>query len=155
MKLSLQRRQNQMNRVSRSFKASCQVFLALIMLCTLSVAESKTNPLPAEVAAAKSIYLIDKTGNQAVLDKANYEFNKWGRFAIVQSKEQADLVSPFTHTNGMGKWGNIGIIKMDVFLKENTEPSFHSESNEVFITKPQLRTTNCVLYFRDRLEPKK
>jgi len=119
------------------------------------LAASKTTPLPDKVFSAKSIYLDNQTGHQAVLDAATEEFNKWGRFAIAPSKDDADLVAAFTHSNAMGKWGNIGIIKMDIFLKNSAEPVFHAESNARFILEPQLRTTNCVAYFRDRLEPKK
>jgi hypothetical protein len=142
-------------RHSYSYGALSQIFLVLITLCTPSIAASKTTPLPNEVISAKSIYLVNQTGNEAVLDKADYDFNKWGRFAIAKSKEEADLVVVFTHSNAMGKWGNIGIIKMDVFLKNTAEPVFHAESNARLILEPQLRTTNCVAYFRDRLEPKK
>jgi len=119
-----------------------------------SLAASKTSPLPDEVLSAKSIYLVNQTGHQAVLDTATYEFNKWGRFTMAKSKEDADLIVLFTHSNAMGKWGNIGITKMDVFLKGSSEPAFHAESNMSFILQPQLKTSNCVAYFRDRIEPK-
>jgi hypothetical protein len=102
---------------SHSYGALSQIFLVVIALCMPSFAASKTSPLPDEVLSAKSIYLVNQTGHQAVLDTANYEFSKWGRFTIVKSKEDADLIVLFTHSNGMGKWGNIGITKMDVFFE--------------------------------------
>jgi hypothetical protein len=142
-------------RRKHSHVALCQIFLILLILCVPTLASSKTTPLPDKVFSAKTIYLDNQTGHQAVLDAATDEFNKWGRFTIAQSKDDADLVAVFTHSNAMGKWGNIGITKMDVFLKGTAEPAFHSESNVSYILKPQLKTTNCIAYFRERLEPKK
>jgi hypothetical protein len=158
MKFPLRRVKRQLNRTSKVQRCSHstlgQIFLVLITLCIPSFAASKTSPLPDEVLSAKSIYLDNQTGHQAVLDTANYEFNKWGRFTIAKSREDADLIVVFTHSNAMGKWGNIGITKMDVFLKGSSEPAFHAESNASFISQPQLKTSNCVAYFRDRIEPK-
>jgi hypothetical protein len=132
-----------------------QILLVVIGLCIPVLASSKKAPLPDEVTSAKSIYIDNKTGNQAVFEAASDEFNEWGRFKIIDAKDGADLVVVFTHTNAIGKWGNIGVTKMDVFPKGKTDPAFHTESNASLILQPQLKTLNCVANFRDRLEPKK
>jgi len=158
MRFPLQQVRRQLNRTrevqNHSYGALGQIFLVAITMCMPSFAASKTSPLPDEVLSAKLIYLVNQTGHQAVLDTATYEFNNWGRFTMAKSKEDADLIVLFTHSNAMGKWGNIGITKMDVFLKGSSEPAFHAESNVSFIAQPQLKTSNCVAYFRDRIEPK-
>jgi hypothetical protein len=49
-------------------------------------------PLPAKVLTAKTVYLDNKTGYEIFADRAYDEFAKWGRFRVVQSAKDADLV---------------------------------------------------------------
>src|SRR5207245_1266882 len=44
------------------------------------------------IQSAKSVYLEDKTGVDAVGNKALAQLKKWGRFQIVQDRKQADLI---------------------------------------------------------------
>ncbi len=44
------------------------------------------------IQSAKSIYFEDKTGVDAVGNKALAQLKKWGRFQIVQDRKQADLI---------------------------------------------------------------
>jgi hypothetical protein len=54
-------------------------------------------PLSIEVQSAKSIYLVNETGDDKVLAAAIDQFTSWGRFAISPSPADADLVITFTH----------------------------------------------------------
>ena len=44
------------------------------------------------IQSANSVYLEDKTGVDAVGNKALAQLKKWGRFQIVQDRKQADLI---------------------------------------------------------------
>ena len=44
------------------------------------------------IQSAKSVYFEDKTGVDAVGNKALAQLKKWGRFQIVQDRKQADLI---------------------------------------------------------------
>ena len=110
--------------------------------------------LPDKLFSAKSIYLDNETGNGAVMDEASENFTKWGRFTILSSKEDADLVVVFTHKSGMDVWGNLGFIVMDIFVKGDGESAFQSKSAVHLIFDPQIRTRNCVADFKRALERK-
>jgi hypothetical protein len=62
--------------------------LAASSRCTIA-----EQPLPTEVTSAKSIYLVNQTGDDKVLAAAVDQFTSWGRFAISQSATDADISS--------------------------------------------------------------
>ena len=137
-----------------SSSASRLVFVALSLFCVRALAFSNQPPLPDEVLSAKSIYIVNETGNQNVLNAAYNRFAKWGRFTVAPSKDDADLVIVFTHKNGMDAWGNAGLILMDVFPKGSNHSAFEVKKGFRTITEPQLRTLRCIDEFAKRLEQK-
>src|SRR2546430_11108762 len=44
------------------------------------------------IQSAKSVYFEDKTGVDAVGNKALAQLKRWGRFQIVKDRKQADLI---------------------------------------------------------------
>jgi hypothetical protein len=48
--------------------------------------------LPDKVLKAKAVYLDDQSGYPGVADKAYQELMKWGRFKVVTSPKDADLI---------------------------------------------------------------
>jgi hypothetical protein len=131
-----------------------QIFMSFLAFCIPVLALPKNDTLPAEVVAAKSIYLEDQKNDQAVLDAAYKQFSGWGRFTIKKSKDDADLVVIFTHKNGMDKWGFIGLTVMDVFVKGHNEPVFESKSALKTIFDPQMKTKVCITDFENHVERK-
>jgi hypothetical protein len=115
---------------------------------------SAESPLPIEVRSAKTIYLMNETGNEKVLGTAIDQFTGWVRFAISKTKDDADLVVVFTRKKGMDKWGNVGITEMDVFVKGQNEPAFIAKDALKLITDPQHPTKACINSLRKRLEAK-
>jgi hypothetical protein len=110
-------------------------------------------PLSIEVQSAKSIYLVNETGDDKVLAAAIDQFTSWGRFAISPSPGDADLVITFTHKNSsMDKWGNVGTTKMDVTVKGQQKPVFVTKDSLKLITEPQHPTKACINHFRKRLD---
>jgi hypothetical protein len=53
-------------------------------------------PLPEKLKTAKTILLVNDTGDLPVFDRFYSEIKKWDRFAIVDSREKADLVALLT-----------------------------------------------------------
>jgi len=54
----------------------------------------------------------------------------------------------------MDKWGNVGKIYMDVFLKGEQQPVLTTTSALHLIYDPQHRTKACIYQFRELLEAK-
>jgi hypothetical protein len=128
--------------------------MSFLAFCIPVMASPKNDTLPAEVIAAKSIYLEDQKNDHAVLDAAYKQFNRWGRFTITKSKGDADLVVIFTHKNGMDKLGFAGLTMMDVFVKGHNEPVFESKSALKTIFDPQMKTKVCITDFENLVERK-
>ena len=67
--------------------------LLLLLAFTPELSSASKHSLPPdEVLKAKSVFIANRTGNQDVADGADEEFKKWGRFSIVSSRKDADLV---------------------------------------------------------------
>ena len=70
------------------------LFLAagMLMVCVLTQANEKKEPVPAKVLAAKTIYVDNQTNDAELQHDAYMGLSKWGRFEIVDSPQKADLV---------------------------------------------------------------
>jgi len=127
------------------------LFLALAFLPATAFARSKHAPLPDEVRNAKTIYLINRTGTQDVLDSAYQQFEKWGKYKVVSDKNAADLIIVFDHRSGLDDGSTVGFTQMEVFVNGSDEPAY--ETTEHF--KPRLfgnsSTKSCVRDFEHRL----
>ena len=58
----------------------------------VEVKAQKRPDLPAKLLTARSVYFANETGFAAVGTEAVRELEKWGRFQVVQSPRQAELV---------------------------------------------------------------
>ena len=74
-------------------------FSLLLLVVALSSAMAPIAAQPrkqrarsSRMQSAKAVYFEDKTGVDAVGNKALAQLKKWGRFQIVQDRKQADLV---------------------------------------------------------------
>lgn len=128
--------------------------VALVVLSVPSFAARKDAPIPVQLAAAKSVYLINQSGDDSVLSTATDEFAKWGRFKFANVKDDADAVVIFTHKLGMDRWGNTSSIVMDVYIEGKLEPVVETKNAVKLITAPQHRTRACIADFKKRLERK-
>jgi len=78
-------------RTMKKIIVSCFAVLSLAsMVC---FGQENMNPLREEILLAKTVFLTG--GTPDLLDKATLELNKWGRFQIVASRTQADVVFDF------------------------------------------------------------
>ncbi len=131
------------------------VVLAFLLFCPILPAEGKHAPLPDAALQAKSLYLVNHTGKQSILDSAYNEFRKSGRFSIAETKESADLVAVFSQGGG----GDQGATRMEVFVKGNEDAVYEVtkavNSGEGLVWKhvvPDSSTKGCVDAFLDRLK---
>jgi hypothetical protein len=70
---------------------------AALVLCLASFAfAGKHAPLPQIVLRAKTIYILNETGEARLLDDCYAELTKWGRFQVAETQESADLVLVLT-----------------------------------------------------------
>lgn len=53
-------------------------------------------PLPANLVAARTIYLINDSGDRKAYDTFHREPTEWGRFKVVTSRDAADVVAVLT-----------------------------------------------------------
>jgi len=71
-------------------------FLAVLLIFSLGFLApakgQKRSTLPPEILAAQSVYFANETGFPAVGDDALRELRKWGRFRVVHSRDQAQLL---------------------------------------------------------------
>jgi len=64
----------------------------LIVAPLAAPAKTKHAPLPDKVLQAKTVYILNLTGNAAFRDRAYDELTKWGRYKVVSKREEADLI---------------------------------------------------------------
>jgi hypothetical protein len=130
----------------------CFAALLFVSLIGTSYAKAKHAPLPSELLSAKTVFLVNKTGYQNALDTAYDQFQKWGRFSIVQDQNSADIVVVLIHDSGMREGTTIGFTQMNVFLKGSSEPVF--ETTERYRSKlfGNSSVKECVKDFKKRLE---
>jgi hypothetical protein len=62
------------------------------IVCSPVLGNTKHAPLPEELLKAKTVYIDNQSGLATLGDKAYDELSKWGRFKIVSSAKDADLV---------------------------------------------------------------
>ena len=70
----------------------------LLALITTNARPAAQNyaPLPDRIVGAKTIYLVNDSGNMRVFDKLFKDLRNWGRFTVVTNREGADLVAVLT-----------------------------------------------------------
>ena len=92
------------------------------------------------IQSAKSVYLEDKTGMDAVGNKALAQLKKWGRFQIVQDRKQADLIfmlsaDPYKGGYIITSGGQTGTVE-NGHIDEDRVPNYNRQApvRYVFLT---------------------
>lgn len=133
----------------------CLSFLLTASLALASSASAREKrPVPPAVQSAKTIFLVNQTGNHKVIEMAHDKFADWGRFTFAPSKEDADLVIVFTRASGMDKWGNVGFTVMNVYVKDAATPAFVTRNALHLLGDSEHRTKACVHDFQQWLARK-
>lgn len=74
--------------------------LGAILLSATTLVAQENAPLPLKLMEAKTIFLLNQTGNNAVLDGAYQALKKWGRWKVLTDKDAADLILQIDGTAG-------------------------------------------------------
>jgi len=68
------------------------IVFAVLSVAPVSAFAKEKLPLPAQVLAARAVYIDNQSGSTAIGDTVLEEVEKWGRFKIVENWKDADLV---------------------------------------------------------------
>lgn len=120
--------------------------LVLVAFLTALRADAKRPkvhaPLPKQVLEAKTVYLDNQSGFASLGDKAYDELTKWGRFKVVDQRQNADLILLLSASEYRGGYVTSGTAQQHGTVDDsgNIEVSGESES-----------TTTPVVYRRTHL----
>lgn len=70
--------------------------ILLFILFRTGVFGQEHAPLAERLVAAKSVYLVNDSGDIKAYDRFYRELTKWGRFKVVTSRDTADIVAVLT-----------------------------------------------------------
>jgi hypothetical protein len=117
-------------RISASFLAVA----ALSILTTVSpaLAQKQLAQSP-RILSSKTVYFENKTGSDAVGEKAIAQLKKWGKFQLVTDRKQADLIfllsaDPYRGGNLIMSGGQTGSIDDNGRITEDPVPNYHKQS---------------------------
>jgi hypothetical protein len=82
-----------------SIRARYSTWLLVWCLGACAVAGAQQPPLPQVLAAAKSVYPINASGDLKIYDAFHESLVKWNHFTIASTRQRADIVAVLT-TNG-------------------------------------------------------
>jgi hypothetical protein len=126
-----------------------------LMLTSITVfARSKHAPLPDAVLAAKTVYLVNETGDQGVTDGAYDAFTKWGRYSIAKSKESAEIVASFTSTGRLVEGTTLQSITMSIY-RVGSQDADYQTTQRVHFRNQSKAAKSCVTDFQKRFEEAK
>ena len=72
------------------------VVAALVLVISPIYAQDQHPPFPANLMAAKNVFIDNQTGDAKITDRATDSITKWGRFQISKDEKAADLILRFT-----------------------------------------------------------
>ncbi len=79
-----------------TMRKTASIFLVLALcafaVCPAVFGHTKHAPLPEQILQAKTVYIDNQSGLASLGDRAYDELSKWGRFKVVASAKDADLV---------------------------------------------------------------
>lgn len=78
-----------------------RLFVLALLICTAHAADSKHAPLPQKLVTAKTAYIQNDSGEQGFADNVFTQLEEWGRWRVVTSRAEADVVVALDHKNGL------------------------------------------------------
>jgi hypothetical protein len=118
-------------------------FALLLLLIAIPAFAAKHAPLPDALVRAKTIYIINNSGSEKVMDGAYDAFAKWGKLGVAKSKESADMIVVFTKEERLYQGTTSRRIEMSVHATNSDDPLFQTT---------QRNATKCVDDLRKRME---
>ncbi len=111
--------------------------IALVVLTNLiapiSAHAQKHSAISAKILSAKTVYLDDQTGVDAVGIATMTQLRKWGRFQIVQDKKTADLIFLLSADPYKGGYiilasGQTGTVDADGGIQKDSVPNYNRQA---------------------------
>jgi hypothetical protein len=139
-----------MERITRSLVTAG---LLVSAVCPSLLGHTKHAPLPEQVLQAKTVYIDNQSGLAALGDRAYDELSKWGRFKIVSSAKDSDLVlllsarayvtgyNTYTRGTAQGSEDSSGNIQ----LSGNSQSQTHAQVARItYMTAIDPKTGNAL-----------
>jgi hypothetical protein len=118
------------------------LFLVVLVTLAVSISAQPQRQLAQSprILSARSVYFEDRTGVDAVGNKALARLKKWGKFQIVQDQKQADLVfmlsaDPYKGGQIITSGGQTGTIE-NGHIDEDRVPNYNRQApiRQVYLT---------------------
>ena len=123
---------------------------AVLLMPSLAFAGPKHAPLPEELTTAKTIYIVNQSGDQDVVDGAYAAFSEWGRFTVAKSRETADVVAIFTMQQRLNEGTTVRRLEMDIKGHSPDDALFETICRRDAFHAFASAGKNCVNDFRKR-----
>jgi hypothetical protein len=111
-------------------------------------------PHPDALLDARTVFIVNQTGSADVMSGAEKAFTDWKRWAVVQSKESADLVATFTNADKQDEGGTVRGIQITINGPSSDSPAFQTTvSAKTSGTHPDHSLAeNCVARLRAQVD---
>lgn len=103
------------------------------LIVPISVQGQKQLAQSPRILSAKSVYFDDRTGVDAVANRALSEVKKWGRFQVVQDRKSADLIlllsaDPYKRGYIIMSGGQTGSVDIHGNIHEDRIPNYNKQA---------------------------
>lgn len=97
----------------------CALFLAMLLITNMTALALHGDkeriqhaPLPAKVMKATTVYIQNRTNDPAIADRAYTQLKNWGRFQIVDSEQNADVLLVFAFSESRKQERGSGFVSL-------------------------------------------
>jgi hypothetical protein len=139
-------------RLERSDNLPRMRLMACLLLLSTAAFAAKHAPLSDVLIAAKTVYIVNETGDQDVTDGAYDGLTKWGRFTLVKSRTGADLVLVFKSYPRIVQGTTRNAVGMSVFAPSSEDALYEDIPRAKFHLSYAGVSKDCIADFRKRLE---
>lgn len=127
--------------------------LAVVLLLSSAAFAAKHAPLPDELLKAKTVYIVNETGDQDVTDGAYDGITKWGKFTIVKAKGEADLLLIFKRYPRLTQGTTRDAVGMTVVSPTSADEALYQDIPRAkFHISYAGVSKDCISDLRKRLE---
>jgi hypothetical protein len=111
---------------------SAVLLVALLVVSSLTLAQKQMARSP-KILNAKTAFLLNKTGSDAVGNEALAQLKKWGKYQVVSDREHADLIfylsaDPYHGGDVFLASGQTGTIQEDGRIITDPVPNYSKAS---------------------------
>ena len=117
------------------------VFLLTNLIVPIPAQAQRQSAKSTKILSAKTIYLDNQTGVDAVGIAALAQLERWRRFQVVQDKQVADLIFLLSADPYQGGYiifasGQTGTVNSDGHIQENRVPDYNRQApvRDVYLT---------------------